>query len=308
MKKIIALMITLIMTFSVITIPVSADYVDTRYGKVYLNEGEQLSDYFVYVVENNEVSIVEVPMWSREEKNLVPKEIIIPDEIDGLPVTRISFDVYYDESDAYGEIDPEEKQPELNIVIGKNVKEIVGAGITCGFDVTYTVKEGNENFAVYDGGLYSKDKTILYGYSGVKTGEITVPDGVKKIHNYTFAQMDERVTKVNLPEGLTHIGDGAFQCAFIKEIDIPDSVVEIGAAAFERCIDIKSMIVPDGVTVLNEMVFMNCCFDSLYLPKSITNIKNEALLGRIKNIYYAGSEEEWNAIERDEFRGVEIAQ
>ncbi len=288
MKKRISLMLATIMILCVMVVPVSADYVNTEAGQVYLREGEKISGYLKYVVENNEASIVGAPEEFSKDT------LVIPDEIDGMPVTSVSFDMI---SGAY---ENDTAAPKINITIGKNVKNIPRL-VVSGYDVTYSVQAENAYLAAYDGGLYSKDKTVLYGYPGAKKGTIIVPDGVKKIGDWALAFIRDEV-KIILPEGLTHIGYGAFSQSQITDINLPGSLVEIEGDAFNMCgIGLKKLIIPNGVTVLNEYVFGVCQFEALYLPKSIALIKDNALLANIENIYYEGSEAEWNAIERTEY-------
>lgn len=42
---------------------------------------------------------------------------------------------------------------------------------------------------------------------------------------------------------------------------MPESLMEIGQGAFEDCVSLESVTVPENVTVLNENVFFGC--DSL---------------------------------------------
>lgn len=290
MKKRISLLLTAIILLCMVSVPVSADYVETEAGQVYLREFEKLSGYLKYVVDDNEVYIMGVPEQFSKDT------LVIPDVIDGMPVTTINIDIIR------GIYENDTAAPKIHVTVGKNVKNIERLVIS-GYDVTYSVQEGSAYLAAYDGGLYSKDKTVLYGYPGIKKGTLKIPDGVKKIGNWALAFIMDDVNII-LPEGLTHIGYGAFSQSQITDINLPGSIVEIEGDAFNMCSStLNKLIIPSGVTVLNEYVFGVCQFESLYLPKSIKLIKDDALLGEIKNIYYEGSEAEWNAIERTE-RGI----
>ncbi len=88
--------------------------------------------------------------------------------------------------------------------------------------------------------------------------------------NYSY------IKSVSLPDGLTSIGDMAFDgCYMLTNITIPDSVTNIGKCAFYNCNRLTSITIPDSVTSIGIMVFDGC--DSL-------------------TIAYPGTYEEWSEI------------
>ncbi|MDL2257608.1 leucine-rich repeat domain-containing protein [Eubacteriales bacterium OttesenSCG-928-K08] len=79
------------------------------------------------------------------------------------------------------------------------------------------------------------DGTVeISSYSG-KGGKVTIPstiDGmpVTRIGEWAFSGWEEGLTSVTIPEGVTHIGESAFdKCFDLKNVSIPESVVYIGA-------------------------------------------------------------------------------
>ncbi len=72
------------------------------------------------------------------------------------------------------------------------------------------------------------------------------------------------------------IGGGAFHgCAFTT-IDLPSSLKKIGTA-FQECHQLKSIVIPDGVTDLSDNTFAYCeNLSSVELPVSITTIGHYA--------------------------------
>ena len=65
----------------------------------------------------------------------------------------------------------------------------------------------------------------------------------------------------------------------LKEINIPDSVTEIGFSAFEGCISLESISLPSGVDALSRETFKNCIN-----LKSITLSENTRYIE--KNAFY----------------------
>ena len=105
---------------------------------------------------------------------------------------------------------------------------------------TIEVDENSPKYKSIDGILYSKDGRVLLCYPrGKKEASFTIPDGV------------------------THIGDGAFQnCTSLTSIIIPDSVTYIGGSAFSGCSSLTSITIPDSVTNIAGYRLFEYC-DSL---------------------------------------------
>ena len=52
----------------------------------------------------------------------------------------------------------------------------------------------------------------------------------------------KQITKIVLPNGLTHIGNNAFLQAAVTEVTIPNTVVSIGTNAFWKCNTIETTL------------------------------------------------------------------
>ena len=74
------------------------------------------------------------------------------------------------------------------------------------------------------------------------------------------------------------IGDGAFEsCINIKILTIPDSVTSIGDEAFYGCTSLTSITIPDGVTSIGNYAFYECLnLESVTIPDSVTSIGSSA--------------------------------
>lgn len=108
----------------------------------------------------------------------------------------------------------------------------------------FNVSEENASYKSIDGNLYSKDGTVMYRYaSGKEEKSFTVPEGVKTLdwHCFEGSVLEEIV----LPEGLEKIMYYALaDCANLKSVKIPSSVVSISSSAFENC-GVESVIFAD---------------------------------------------------------------
>lgn len=107
------------------------------------------------------------------------------------------------------------------------------------------------------------------------------------------------ISKINIPYGTTSIGNYAFYGVAAPCITIPDSVTSIGNNAFSNCSSLVSVTIPNGVTSIGTYAFRNCSsLVSIIIPTSVTSIGSSAFqyCTRLKDIYYTGTKEQWNAI------------
>ena len=80
---------------------------------------------------------------------------------------------------------------------------------------------------------------------------------------------------LNFKEGLTYIGNNAFQYALIVgNLNIPSTCKYVGNNAFDSCKNITSVTINDGVEYIGQHAFYNCTgLIELTLPNSLTSIE-----------------------------------
>lgn len=122
--------------------------------------------------------------------------------------------------------------------------------------------------------------------------EVIMPNTIKKIYS-SFSECYNLKGKVIIPEGVTTIGDWAFQgCGLIEEVVFPSTLVESDAAhpiantnaicshAFDGCASLKSISFPASVKALRDGTFQGCTgLTNLYQPATITTIDQMAFGG-----------------------------
>jgi hypothetical protein len=136
--------------------------------------------------------------------------------------------------------------------------------------------------------------SVLFKYKGSET-TVTVPEGVKYIAYNAFALNSVDIKKVilpssviglcdgafscsrsletvNIPEGVTFIGDYAFFETNIKEITIPRSVKSIGYEAFCNCYNLKTVVIKNGVTSIDDYAFIDSGVNNITIPDSVRKI------------------------------------
>ena len=201
----------------------------------------------------------------KKTKNVSGANIIIPDSVDGIPVTKI--------------IDKETSFSSFNnvsiITLGKNVNYIgtngysdnkYGESIFSGATaLTYIdVNPENETFVSVDGVLYSKDKTVLIKYPANKTKSVN-----QNVHSYTILDTVEVI----------------YQKAFyynssIEVVYISDSVTTIEEQSFSGCINLHKISFGKKVSKIGKETFMYCKnLDTVELPESLEKLLYGAFKG-----------------------------
>ena len=70
---------------------------------------------------------------------------------------------------------------------------------------------------------------------------------------------DTRIKTLIIDEGVTSIGDRAFQdCRNLSNVKLPNSLTLIYNDAFSNCTSLASVIIPDSVTSIGDDAFLGC--------------------------------------------------
>lgn len=85
---------------------------------------------------------------------------------------------------------------------------------------------------------------------------------------------------IKFDDEVTTIGASAFaKCGNLKSIILPNSVASIGGVAFINCGSLESITIPNGVTSIGEMAFKSCkSLKSITIPDGVTKIDSETFL------------------------------
>ena len=129
---------------------------------------------------------------------------------------------------------------------------------------------------------------------------VTLPNSVTSIGDSAFSGCSSMKT-LTLSNNLVSMGDSAFRgCTSLLSIDVPGSIAIIPADAFNGCSSVKSITIREGVKTIDKDAFQGCSSTTrLTLPASVTKINMLAFYGLdgLRDVYYGGSEEQWNAID-----------
>ncbi len=139
-----------------------------------------------------------------------------------------------------------------------------------------------------------------YAFDGCTSlTSVTIPSSVTSIGNCAFYECTS-LTSITIPSSVTSIGYYAFYgCTSLTSVTVPNSVTSIGGYAFYCCTNLASITIPNSVTSIGGYAFYCCTsLTSIGIPSSVTSIGDAAFCkcGKLTNVYYSGSEAQWNAI------------
>ena len=143
------------------------------------------------------------------------------------------------------------------------------------FDATetisaFTVDEKNPAYQSPDGVLYNKSGDTLIKYPESKAdASYAVLDSCQKIADWAFIG-SQNLQQIDLNH-VRIIGADAFcWCVALKEVSIPEGVVELDGAVFSYCKDLERVTLPSTVTAIGERCFYSCTnLKQLNLPEGL---------------------------------------
>lgn len=118
--------------------------------------------------------------------------------------------------------------------------------------------------------------SILTENAGLRSGtKIIIPGTVRHIGDSAFEGCN--LTDVVILDGVTSVGEQAFQYSKLKSVTIPGSTKNIQYGAFKGCNNLSSVALSEGLITISDSAFMDCTeLRSIALPLGLKTIANEA--------------------------------
>ena len=132
-----------------------------------------------------------------------------------------------------------------------------------------------KDFVVADNCVFSDDRKTLVHIPEARS--VVIPPHVEHIGVGTCCGYDMMST-IKLNQELKSIDKGAFISAGIAQLDMPDSVVELGEDAFLMS-DLEKVRLSNSLVSIPNGCFSLCLIEEIYLPSSLKTIGTEALKG-----------------------------
>ena len=131
---------------------------------------------------------------------------------------------------------------------------------------------------------------------------IEFPENINGSIKSEMRSYAHNIKEIELPDTVTEIGAEAFwayEFYNVEKITIPDSVTIIGDNAFSQCSSLTSITIPNSVTIIGDNAFSYCGFESIIISNSVTTIGVQAFAFcyNLESIIFNGTTEEWKQIE-----------
>lgn len=145
---------------------------------------------------------------------------------------------------------------------------------------------------------------------------INLPKGLISIGDSAFSECAS-LKSIVLPDGMHDVEEPSLD-EDGKQIEDKDGnpVTEVtpavGPIAFFGCSSLTSVVLGEGITAIPEGLFVSCTsLETVYLPSTLTEVKGVYKMGstvyghaffnvpNLKSVYFAGTEEQWNAVKID---------
>ena len=139
---------------------------------------------------------------------------------------------------------------------------------------------------------------------------ITIPGSVVEIRDQPFYGCSN-LRSITLGNGVETLGYNAFMdLASLEQIVIPSSVKYINQWAFKNCTGLHEMIFPEGLEKLDVQAFEGCTnLQYITIPGSVKNITSsyfDTYIPSLRQIRFAGTQSQWNALNVRSTGSIEI--
>lgn len=152
---------------------------------------------------------------------------------------------------------------------------------TAGENITWSL-DGKGNLVISGSGEMTSASWSLY--NGL-IKKVTVEDGITNICDNAFYSLIgptcSFLTSVELPDTITEIGNAAFQnCSELVDINIPANVTSIGDDAFNYCRKLNNVNIPANVKSIGQHAFFMCSsLTTVILPDGLQSVGRGAFAG-----------------------------
>ncbi len=207
----------------------TAESYAVKYSRSFVSVDEaEVVKHLEYRISDGEVTI-------RGYYPTISGHIVLPETIEGYPVTAIGLAAFFGCETITG------------VVIPESVTDI-------GANAFHTCK--NLETAVLPDNLTELKKGAFYGCSALKI--ISLPENLTAIGEQAFRGCSS-LESIEIPGSVKSIGDLAFDsCQKLASIILNEGLQTIGADVFLNCYELSEITIPDSVTAIGENAFGSC--------------------------------------------------
>ncbi len=126
------------------------------------------------------------------------------------------------------------------------------------YEASSTGKTGTKKPSFNRSSDFVVERSVLVRYNGYMQNEVRIPDGITVIGDNAFQGMNN-IESVYIPEGVEMIGAGAFSgCKNLHSVHISDGLLTVDRDAFNGCVRLKEIKLPDSVKNIEAGAFAGC--------------------------------------------------
>lgn len=164
----------------------------------------------------------------------------------------------------------------LETVVIPNTVKSIGAGAFADCDsLSY-----NEYDNAYYLGNESNPYLVLVSVKDTDITSCAINENTKIIHSHAFAYCKNSFS-IDIPESVTEIGMAAFyDSPLLISVKLPSGITKIDYNTFCGCSSLTALVIPDSVTEIGEAAFSGCAsLSSINIPSGVTKIGEYAFYG-----------------------------
>lgn len=176
--------------------------------------------------------------------------------------------------------------------VGKN------AFANCVSLTNFTCDKDNPYLTIENGILYDRQKSKVI--AAPTCTAVRLPDTVTTVGAYAF-HYNNALTSVSLGAGAETLEEGAFShCEKLVSANL-GAVKTIGKSVFEGCKALTHIFIPGSVEKIESLAFCLSGLRTIRIDIGIREIgKNVFYDCPLTDIYYCGSEEQWNSVRKND--------
>lgn len=132
---------------------------------------------------------------------------------------------------------------------------------------------GEEKYSYSHDSDFVVERSVLVRYNGFTKNEVRIPDGITVIGEAAFQGMNN-IETVYIPDGAETISAAAFSgCKNLKSVRIPQGLEIVDRDAFNGCSGLRSVKFPDSVKCIEAGAFAGCtCLEEINIPQNIEQL------------------------------------
>lgn len=235
------------------------------------SERHLYNNYIYYTISSSGEAIIQNARASITEA-------IIPEEIEGHPVTEIEGYAFKD-CTRLTRVTLPENLHKIGEFAFQNCIRLTELEIPDTVsDIGWGIVQGTPWLDLQKTDFVTAGTGILLAYRG-SDPVVRVPNEVRSIGGFAFSSCNT-VETVILPDTLTEIEAFAFdQCTNLRQINLPEQLTKIGEYAFHWCTALEEIFLPDSVQIVGNHAFSYC--------KSLRSARLSASMQQVSNMTFS---------------------